>query len=656
MKSNTMFITFFSLIILFGFQSYAETTKERILSLFPMHFTQQELDRLKDQEPVFRNDLFYSMNGEEAQKLASSYPSKIQILTGGGFPDRVFRTDIIMIESDKAASATYVAKGAYYGETRFEIKVERFIDANESLLGYSSSGEDLDSQKLTTLTQIKELDRNFVRGGEGVKGNGYDKRLINNLVAFFLVIKKLNGESFDDTAGQTFQQGRVLLREYIVDKIKKDYPIDQNEELLLDEEDFYVIVDLLKNEIYQKIGVNPGVIPSLEKYVVEFLSPLGDEWLAGVADKSFEERYVHKDPALLKVVLLPVSEHLFHDIEGSALDESSFHMVEDNNNNNIIEDFDKNIGQFAKATDIDDDTIDCIDLSILAFHFYLQGKNKEEFDVAVETVRNKTGFFGGSYVAERHLAQKDPKWDRWYFKPFYGIGGSKLLQSYRTPGVHGMVAFNPSKNLIVVTYRGTQRGKEWLGQNFNFVKKQPVLAGIEGSALKDFDGWVHAGYWNLFETTKDEIEASIKEFLLELEEEERKDVKLVFTGHSLGGATATLAAGYFASQDTFKGLEKEIRTFGSPKVAGEDFKLWLEARVPGKSFARETDPVPSFPLRVRGKYFQTTYPLLMLDSFGDTSLNLDAAHDARKYQQAIYALRNIPYEKMYIKGAELLNK
>ncbi|MDP3532989.1 MAG: lipase family protein, partial [Alphaproteobacteria bacterium] len=243
------------------------------------------------------------------------------------------------------------------------------------------------------------------------------------------------------------------------------------------------------------------------------------------------------------------------------------------------------------------------------------------------------------------------------FKPFYGIGGSKLLQSYRTPAVHGMVAFNPSKNLIVVTYRGTQKGKEWLGQNFNFIKKQPVLAGIEGSALRDFDGWVHAGYWNLFETTKDQIEASIKEFLLRLEEKERKDVKLLFTGHSLGGATATLAAGYFASQDDFKGLEKEIRTFGSPKVAGEDFKLWLEARVPGKSFARETDPVPTFP-RVSDYlgYYKSIYTPYLLDSFGDYSFDLDAAHDARKYQQAIYALRNIPYEKMYIKGAELLDK
>ncbi|MDP3531750.1 MAG: hypothetical protein Q8S31_00455, partial [Alphaproteobacteria bacterium] len=413
MKSKTMFMAFFSLFILFGFQSYAETTKERILSLFPVHFTQQELDRLKDQEPVFRNDLLYSMNAEEAQKLASSYPSKMQILTGSGFPDRVSRTDIITIESDKAASATYVAKGAYYGETSFEVKVERVLDSLESILGFTSTGEDLDPDKVASLWKIKGVDQEFASEGGKV-----DKRVALSLVYFLLAINKIDGEVFDGTRDQIFQNGKKLLRKYIVDKIQKDYPIDEQEDVLLDLEHVLVILNLLQQEIYQRIGIKPDVIPSVEGYYVDFLLRLEGDWqnIHAVIDKSFEDRYAHKDPALLKVVLLPVSEHLFHDIEGSALDESSFYMVEDsnNNNNNIVEDFNKNVGQFAKATDIDDNTIDCIDLSILAFHFYLQGENKEEFDVAVETVRNKTGLLGGSYVAERHLAQKDPKWDRWY--------------------------------------------------------------------------------------------------------------------------------------------------------------------------------------------------------------------------------------------------
>lgn len=286
-----------------------QDTKEKeiqILSLFPDHFTQIELDRLKDLKPVFKDDLVYSLDEIEAGKLYANYPSKLQIISMGGFSERVVKSNKIIIESDHVAYANYVVKSAYSKKfddiVGFNIKVKRVIDAMKPLLGFSTSGEDLDSQKATALIQIKELDRHFVRGNEFVLGNGYDKRLNTNLAKFLLLFRKLEGDVFNGTYDQIIPHGRTLLRAYILKRIKKDVAVD--EDVLMDEEDFYIITDLLKQTIYQKIGINAHMIPSLEDYQVNFLAELGDDWLMDVTSKSFEERYEHNDPALLKVKLL----------------------------------------------------------------------------------------------------------------------------------------------------------------------------------------------------------------------------------------------------------------------------------------------------------------------------------------------------------------
>ncbi|MDP3533386.1 MAG: hypothetical protein Q8S31_08895 [Alphaproteobacteria bacterium] len=278
----------------------------KILALFPDRFTQAELDFLKDLKPVFKADLVYSLNKDNADKLYANYPYGFQVLSGSGFPERVVKSGNIIIESDHVAYANYIVKSAYAGKfddsIGFNVKIERIIDANIPLLGFSAMGEDLDNQKATALVQIKELDRNFVRGNEFVKGNGYDKRLNGNLAKFLLVLKKFDGEVFDGSYDLTIRYGQGLLRQYIFEKIGKDVAVD--EDVLMDEEDFYVITDLLKQAIYQKIGIDPAMIPSMEDYAVNFLAPLGEDWLQDIASKSLTERYAHNDPALLKIKLL----------------------------------------------------------------------------------------------------------------------------------------------------------------------------------------------------------------------------------------------------------------------------------------------------------------------------------------------------------------
>jgi predicted lipase len=76
--------------------------------------------------------------------------------------------------------------------------------------------------------------------------------------------------------------------------------------------------------------------------------------------------------------------------------------------------------------------------------------------------------------------------------------------------------------------------------------------------------------------------------------------KVVFTGHSLGGAAAYLAACFFL--DIFRSLgyqnAVEVRTFGAPRIGDENFRLWCAQRHPSVrvvSYVNSCDAVPKVP-------------------------------------------------------------
>lgn len=73
--------------------------------------------------------------------------------------------------------------------------------------------------------------------------------------------------------------------------------------------------------------------------------------------------------------------------------------------------------------------------------------------------------------------------------------------------------------------------------------------------------------------------------------QENPDYKLVITGHSLGGAVATLAAAVFRKQ----GLELTLYTFGSPRVGNEALAKYISASGTNFRVTHLNDPVPRLP-------------------------------------------------------------
>lgn len=99
---------------------------------------------------------------------------------------------------------------------------------------------------------------------------------------------------------------------------------------------------------------------------------------------------------------------------------------------------------------------------------------------------------------------------------------------------------------------------------------------------------LHAGFSTAWEEIADELTAGIK-----AAKEAYPSYKIIFTGHSLGGAVGTVAAGYVREDE---GYEIDIYSYGSPRTGNRVFvdhvskQAGLEYRV-----THTDDPVPRLP-------------------------------------------------------------
>lgn len=147
----------------------------------------------------------------------------------------------------------------------------------------------------------------------------------------------------------------------------------------------------------------------------------------------------------------------------------------------------------------------------------------------------------------------------------------------------GLVSFNmdSANPIITIAFHGTEETSDWL-TNFDFGKTKAKDIGIEGST--------HKGFLNRYLGMKDAMSAAIQSVLAKFSLAADR-VSFMFTGHSLGGALATLAA-----VDHKKKLNAHVAlvTACSPRVfsktaAGEVEKLFGQDHM--ARFWRSLDPV-----------------------------------------------------------------
>ena len=140
--------------------------------------------------------------------------------------------------------------------------------------------------------------------------------------------------------------------------------------------------------------------------------------------------------------------------------------------------------------------------------------------------------------------------------------------------VEGTQAFLAHNNkFLVLAFRGTEA-------NSTKDIKADVSAKLTGA---QDGGRVHKGFKDAFEHVEQEIQDRLKQFA------KYQDFPLYITGHSLGGALATIASRRLEHQ----GGIAAVYTFGSPRVADEDWVSDME--VPYYRLVNAADCVTMLP-------------------------------------------------------------
>lgn len=146
------------------------------------------------------------------------------------------------------------------------------------------------------------------------------------------------------------------------------------------------------------------------------------------------------------------------------------------------------------------------------------------------------------------------------------------------------------KATITIAYHGTECFRD-LATDANALKKadQNLISG----------GYIHSGFRNRYMESRDQMLAKVQNILTQ-NELKADEVDFVVTGHSLGGALATIAA-----VDLKKGLASNTKlslvTFSSPRVFDKKGAQEAENILEGRAYRlwREKDPIPAVSLATR---------------------------------------------------------
>lgn len=154
-------------------------------------------------------------------------------------------------------------------------------------------------------------------------------------------------------------------------------------------------------------------------------------------------------------------------------------------------------------------------------------------------------------------------------------GGFKLVDTFSVSGTQAFLAHN--NRYAVLAFRGTS---DWADVQTDIRAGRVAADGV---------GKIHSGFFNAYGLVSERISKRL---------EEVKFLPLYITGHSLGGALATVALRYLEKVEGLKDQIAACYTFGSPRVGNADFEH--DIRSPVYRVVNFTDIVTFLPLFTMG--------------------------------------------------------
>jgi len=158
--------------------------------------------------------------------------------------------------------------------------------------------------------------------------------------------------------------------------------------------------------------------------------------------------------------------------------------------------------------------------------------------------------------------------------------GFQLIKRFKARSLHSQEWFGyilESQDSVLIAFRGTQSDPDWVSDAQVFQRSYPYAPN---------SGMVHDGFLSIYESCRDEI--------MNIYNTLPFHKKIYITGHSLGGALATLHALDVALNTNF--YQIIMYNYGSPRVGDTTFKRVYRSYVPiSIRFVNFYDLVPKFP-------------------------------------------------------------
>ncbi|KAF8644785.1 hypothetical protein AX16_008247 [Volvariella volvacea WC 439] len=181
------------------------------------------------------------------------------------------------------------------------------------------------------------------------------------------------------------------------------------------------------------------------------------------------------------------------------------------------------------------------------------------------------------------------------FKPL----GNTLVKQFDVLGTQGFVARDDTRKEIVVAFRGSLEPIDIL-TDILIIQKPLRAPGISNVG----DAYVHTGFLNAYNLVAEQVLDLVKSEL-----SSKPGYTVVSTGHSLGGAIASLAA--LSIRGTHPNVPLKLYTFGQPRTGNDAFARLVESRIGINNIFRAvhtTDGVPTILFKAIGyRHFATEY-------------------------------------------------